>query len=169
MKSYLPGIWAWKKVKEVKGVKGVKAGKKPRARKGFTIVECVLSMLILGVSIWAVLYSAIGASNLGAFSRDELKAHSVAAGLFETLEAMPPASFNADFDEAVREAIAAMGGSGNSLRGYRVDVGNIASGNGVRLVQLTLSTPSGSKKAPFVVRKPVNNFSEKTVDDVIDG
>jgi hypothetical protein len=131
-------------------------------------VECILLTLVLGVSIWAILSSAMGISRLGTFSREELKAHSVTTGLFETLEAMHPASFDVDFAGTVQKAISNMGGNGNFLRGYRVLVDNIASGNGVRLVQVTLSTPPGSKKAPFVARKSLSSLSEKTVDDAID-
>jgi type II secretory pathway pseudopilin PulG len=143
---------------------------KLRFHQGFSIVECVLLILILGVSIWAILSSAMGISNLGAFSREELKAHSVAAGFFDTLEAMPPASFDTDFDGTVREAVAAMGGYDDKLRGYKVVVENLASSNnGVRLVQLTLFTSPVSKKTPLIIRKSLNRFSEKTVDDAIDG
>ncbi|MDR1978384.1 MAG: hypothetical protein LBQ42_06590 [Synergistaceae bacterium] len=144
-------------------------GNKPTARPGFTIVECILLMLILGISVGAILSSAIWVSNLGTFSREELKAHSIAAGLFDTLEAMPPASFDVDFDGAVREAIIAMGGNGDYLHGHKVTVDNISSANGVRTVELTLSAPAASKKAPLVMRKSINNLSEKTVGDVVDG
>ena len=146
----------------------IKIRKGQRIRKGFTVAECVLLILILGVAIWAILSSIIGASHLGTSSRDELKARSVASGLFDTLEAIPPASFDVDFKGTVRKAIITMGGNGDTLHGYKVVVDNIASGNGVRLIQLTLSTSSASKKAPFVVRKSLNQLSEKTVNDVID-
>ncbi|MDR2180218.1 MAG: hypothetical protein LBP21_07905 [Synergistaceae bacterium] len=139
----------------------------PGVRGGFTVVECVLLIVILGVSIWGILYSAIGASRLGALGRDELKSRSVATALFETLEAMPPTNFDANFDKTVREAIILMGGSGDHLHGYKVVADNIASDGGAHLIQLTLSSPH-SKKAPFVLRKSINKFSEKTADDVID-
>jgi hypothetical protein len=125
-------------------------------------------MLILGISIWAILSSAMSVSSLGTFSREELKAHSVATGLFETLETMLPSSFDADFAGTAQKAISDMGGNGNYLHGYKVLVDNIASGNGVRLVQVTLSTSPSSKKAPFVARKSISSLSKKTVDDAID-
>ena len=144
-----------------------KMSEKLRVRKGFTLLECFLLIVILGISIWAILSSAIGISNLGMFSREELKAYSVAVGLLDTLEAMPPASFDADFNGTVREAIIAMGGNGNHFRGYGLIVDDVASSDGVRLIQVTLSPPTGSKKAPLVIRKSLNRLSEKTVDDVV--
>ncbi|MDR1874242.1 MAG: hypothetical protein LBQ90_04410 [Synergistaceae bacterium] len=144
-------------------------GNKPSARPGFTIVECILLILILGIAVEAILSSAIWASSLGTFSREELKAHFIAVGLFDTLEAIPPASFDVDFDGAVREAIIAMGGNGDCLHGHKVTVDNIASANGVRTVELTLSASAASKKAPLVMRKSINSLSEKTVGDLVDG
>jgi hypothetical protein len=111
----------------------------------------------------------MAASSLEASGRDELKIRSVAAGLFETLDAMPRVSFDVDFDETVREAIATMGGKGDTLRGYKVVAVAVASDNGARLVQLTLSRSSVAKKAPFVARKFINKLSEKTAGEAFDG
>jgi inosine-uridine nucleoside N-ribohydrolase len=87
--------------------------------------------------------------------------------LFEVLESVPPASLDADFDAAVTDAIALIGGSGSKLRGYTVAAANVSSANGVRVVKLTLSMPS-SKKAPLIIQRAINSFSEETVDDVDD-
>jgi hypothetical protein len=123
-------------------------------------------ILIFGLSIWAIMSSAVAASNLETFGRMELGARTTAASLFEVLESFSPASLDANFGESVADAIALLGGSGDGLRGHTVAAVSVSSANGVRVIRLTLS--SATKKAPLVVEKAINSYSEETVDDVVE-
>jgi hypothetical protein len=140
-------------------------GKKFRSRSSFTLVECLLTVLIFGAFIGAVISSALFASRLETFSRAELGARTTASSLFEVLESVSPSSLGADFNGAVSDSIALLGGSGNRLRGFTVGA-ETASEPGVRVVRLTLS--SSSQRAPLVVERAINGYSEETVDDIVE-
>ena len=98
-------------------------GIRPRSansREGFTIIEALVLLVILGVALGAIITTVLWASDLGSFNRATLGMRTVASSLFESLEAIPPATLDSDFDGAFAALIVSLGGSGNQLGGDTV-------------------------------------------------
>jgi hypothetical protein len=141
--------------------------------RGVSIVECLILIIVLGITMGGIISTVLWASDLTSFNRAELGMRTVAASVFESLEAISPADLDANFDLAVAGVITTLGGnvggSGNILGGFTLDARSISSVNGVRTISLTISVPSSKKRMPLVLERCINSFSEDTVDDVLDG
>ena len=135
-------------------------------RKGLSIVECVILMIVLGISIWAVMSTALWTVEMETFARAETDARLLGASMFEHFEAVPPSSFEDHFSEALEKVIHEMGGnsSTSTIHGYHYKVVELSSENGVRVLELTL-TPQNSKKTKITWERHINGFSHETVED----
>jgi hypothetical protein len=136
-------------------------------RGGFSLVECILLLLILGLALGAVTSTLFWASNLGNFNRATLGMRTVASSLFEALESIPPAELDSDFNNAFLDLITTLGGSNGRLGGYSIAATAASAVNGSREVTMTISQ-AVSKKGKYTLKRSINSFSENTADDVVD-
>ncbi|MDR1623169.1 MAG: hypothetical protein LBS00_12450 [Synergistaceae bacterium] len=136
-------------------------------RGGFSLIDCLILLLILGLALGAITSTLFWASDLGNFNRASLGMRTVASSVFEALESVPPAVLDSNFNAAFTALIASLGGSGNRLGGYTFTATSAPAVNGAREVTMTISQ-TASKKANYTLRRPINSFSENTADDVID-
>ncbi|MDR1376372.1 MAG: hypothetical protein LBJ22_02580 [Synergistaceae bacterium] len=140
---------------------------KGKRRRGISMVECLILLLILGLALEAIVTTMFWASDLGSFNRATLEMHTIASSVFEALEAVPPDDLSGDFAGSFESVIASLGGSGEWLGGYAVAATAGPADNGSRVVTMTVSQTL-SKKADYVVKRSINSFSENTTDDVVD-
>jgi hypothetical protein len=140
--------------------------KSVNARNGFSLVECLLLILVVVLALGAIMATMIWASDLGSFYRATLGMRTVAASIFEAMESIPPATLDSDFDTAFTDLIASFGGSGGRLGGYTITATAAPPVNGAREVTMTISQ-AASKKANYTLKRSINSFSENTADDVV--
>jgi type II secretory pathway pseudopilin PulG len=136
-------------------------------RGGFSLVDCLILLLILGLALGAITSTLFWASDLGNFNRATLGMRTVTSSLFEALESIPPATLDSDFNAAFANLIASLGGSGGRLGGYTITATAEPAVNGAREVTMTISQEA-SKKGKYTLKRSVNSFSENTADDVVD-
>lgn len=137
------------------------------ARGGFSLIDCLILLLILGLALGAITSTLLWASDLGNFNRATLGMRTVASSVFEALESVPPAALDSDFANAFADLVASLGGSGGALGGYTITATAEPAVNGAREVTLKISQ-TASKKAAYTLKRSVNSFSENTADDVVD-
>lgn len=138
-----------------------------KRRKGVSIIECVILMVILAIAIGAIMSTAIWSSELRISTKGHIGTYIAANNWFEAAEALPPASFDmgvtpANFAETVAGVTNLLGGANRV--DFKFDVRRISSGNGTHSIELTISNVS-LKNEPFVVTRSLNAFSNATVPD----
>jgi type II secretory pathway pseudopilin PulG len=148
-----------------------------KRRKGVTIVECVILMVVLGISMWAILSTAVWSAELRAFAKEEINARILASSWFEVFESVDPEPqpplppFDMNDTAAYVAKVLDPNASGNPLsgfaiQGYRVLAEETANTEGVRSVRLTLRWGRGSKREnPYVLVRRINARSSETVSD----
>lgn len=141
----------------------VKKNRFRRRRKGVTVVEVVILMVVLAISIWAIMSTAIWATDLQSFNRQYIGANILVSSWFEAAESIPPDDFESDFDAAAELVLKRLGGSGGYLEGFSITPVDVSSGDGARTVRLTLTTQG--KNAPYVITRSLNLMSVETVSD----
>lgn len=139
-----------------------------RRRKGMSIVECVILMVVLGIAIWAIMSTAVWSTELQTFTRANMGLFIAANNWFEAAEAVPPGSFDvsaptADFTAAQERVIALLGGVEQFP--YSADVSRLETANGINTLQLTLSLGGSSRNVPLVVSRDINRYSNATAPD----
>jgi type II secretory pathway pseudopilin PulG len=136
-------------------------------RGGFSLIDCLILLLILGLALGAITSTLFWASDLGNFSRATLGMRTVASSVFEALESIPPATLDSNFNSAFANVIQSLGGGSGRLGGYAIAATAQPAVNGAREVTMTISQPT-SKKAKYTLKRFINSFSENTADDVVD-
>ena len=131
-------------------------------RKGMSIVEGLILMVVLAIAIWAIMSTAIWTTQLQTSSRGDIGVRTLATSWFEVFESINPEGM--DFDDAKARVVATLEGSGDYISGFKVEAKEISVSGGVRTVELRLSQPA-SKKAPVTIRRRVNSMSHETVSD----
>lgn len=134
-----------------------------RRRKGVSVVESMILMVVLGISIWAIMSTVLWASEMQSFSRQDIGARIVAASWFETADSIPPVSFDSDFSDAIKIVLKQLGGKNDVLWGFSIKPVLISTLNGAREIRLTIET--SGKNAPFVITRSLNQISVETVSD----
>ena len=139
----------------------IKSRKAFRRRRGISMIECLILMVVLGISIWAVMAALVWSMDLQTFSRHDIGSYMYASNWFEALESLPPGTLAAsDFNDAV-VAVKNLLGTGNA---YRIEATRTGPSSGVYTVELKIFSTS-SMRPPFVVSRDINEFSNETVPD----
>ncbi len=143
-----------------------------KRRKGFSFVECIILMLILAITLWAIMRTALWSEQFGISTQGDIGAYMLASNWFEVFETLPPADVKSDFD-AAKERVAAIlrnpGEGKQTIRGFTVEAISLGTPDavqsaGAREIQLTLHGP---QKMPLVMVKTINAVSAETVSDNI--
>jgi hypothetical protein len=148
-----------------------------RRREGVSIVECLILMIVLGITLWAILSTAAWSTELRVFAKQEIDARILASSWFEVFESVDPepkpphppfnlddtAAYVAEFLDPNTSGTAA---TGFMIHGYRVLAEEVDNDDGVRTVRLTLRWGPGAKrKNPFALVRRINAKSSETVSD----
>jgi type II secretory pathway pseudopilin PulG len=164
-------------IREIGEIREKKDIKRLRRRKGVTIVECVILMIILGIVLWAIISTAAWSTELRVFAKEEINARILASSWFEVFESVNPEPlpplppFNMNDTAAYVAQVLDPTASGNPLtgfmiQGYRVLAEENSNTDGVRTVKLTLRWGQGSKREnPLVLERKINAKSSETVSD----
>ena len=146
-------------------------------RKGVSIVESLIILVVLGISLWAIMTTIAWSTDLQTFSRQHIDMQILATSWFEIFESVNPEPFDDDFTMATASNRVALFLDTGSVRtwpnyvihGYRVNVSGDESGmapNGVRTVTLRLESAGGARsKKPVIVSRKINARSSETVSD----
>jgi hypothetical protein len=142
-----------------------------------SMVECLILMIVLGISLWAILSTAVWSTELRVFAKEEINARILASSWFEVFESVNPEPlpplppFNMDDTAAYVAHILDPGTSGTAssgflIQGYRVRAEEVSAIDGVRRARLTLRWGQGSKrKSLLVIDRKINAKSSETVSD----
>lgn len=143
-------------------------------RKGVSIVETLLLIVVLLIAVWAVMSTAAWSTELQSNARGNIGMRIFASNWFSMLESLDPSvAFDARAIEVARSLDPNYSGdfyAGFTIGGYRVkpeilDSAPTGKANrGVQFISLTVSS-SGSKGMPFSFVKRVNRYSSETVSD----
>ncbi|MDR2523599.1 MAG: hypothetical protein LBC93_07890 [Synergistaceae bacterium] len=144
-------------------------------RKGVSIVEGILLMLILGITLWAIMSTAAWSVEIQAFTRRSIDMRVLVSGCFEIFEAHDPKdpAFMKNSLETAAKILDPRPVSGRKKSDYKYDIQGFvveasadAGAEGARNISLTVHVPEVSKtKAPLVIRRQVNTMSNETVSD----
>jgi hypothetical protein len=147
------------------------------ARPGIGIVECILLIIILGVTIAAILSTMEWGSRSYAFAREDLDRRVLLFNWFQAFESFYPGVTN-DFADACEQTTDFLGGQWQAtstspptgeatVKGTRFQVRETANGDGILIMNITVR-PSQRERSELVFSKRFNAFSSETVsDDVI--
>ena len=148
-----------------------------RTRPGIGIVECIILMVVLGITIMAILATMGWANRSYAFAKEDLDRRTTIFNWIQAFESFfPPPGYNAP--GTVAHALSAcidatnyLGGSWNAanmeatLKGTRLRVRSEPSiTNGVLVMELRAYQPGGAS-AQVTFTKHFNCFSSETVSD----
>jgi hypothetical protein len=133
-------------------------------------------MIVLGITLWSLLATAVWVTELRVFAKEEINARILASSWFEVFESVnpeptPPLAFNMDTAATYVAHFLDSKISGNPItgfmiQGYRVLAEEVTELGGVRTVRLTLRWSSASKRVtPFVLVRRINAKSSETVSD----
>jgi Tfp pilus assembly protein PilV len=148
-----------------------------------SMVEAIILMLVLGISIWAIMSTAVWSTQLHNFARNDLNARMLAASWFEVFECIDPEPEDLSFTMASATNTVAKildpsatgsytNPNGFTIQGFRVIVDDPATNttmgptpvNGVRTVKLKIKTRHTGLE-DFTIEKRINAKSSKTVPD----
>ena len=144
-----------------------------RSRKGVSFVEAIIVMIVLGISIWAIINSAVWASRLESSTREDLGAFLFAANWFEYVEAE-------DFEEGddvdgILRAVAErwfpnpdhdrIGRYDYIVQGHRIKF-SPSWGDGFLLLEMEMPTETRGK-SPLKFVRSFNFISNETVSNNI--
>jgi hypothetical protein len=147
------------------------------ARPGIGIIECLILIVILGVSIAAILSTMEWGSRSYAFAREDLDRRVLLFNWFQAFESFYPGIAN-DFADACEQTTDFLGGQWRAtslspptgevvVKGMRFQVRETANGGGIMIMNVTVY-PSQRERSELVFSKRFNVFSSETVsDDVI--
>lgn len=152
----------------------VKNNRFRRRRKGVTIVEVLILMMVLGISIWAIMSTATWSTELQAATRSNINARILASSWFEVFESINPKPLPPEPPFNMQTAAAQVAqildpdatgsyASGFSIQGFKVIATEMSTVDGVRSVNLSIE--QGMGVAPFSIQKRVNSRSSETVSD----
>ncbi|MDR1874798.1 MAG: hypothetical protein LBQ90_07300 [Synergistaceae bacterium] len=162
----LKGIEVLKDI-EILKTRSLKTGFLQRSRRrGISIVECLILMVVVAIAIGAIMQTVAWSMNLQVTSRENMGAYLFVNNWFETLESLEPSSIDAgNFSSAgdIRAAVQARMGKKPPYR-YEVTRGPTNLSGGVYTVRLEV-WPSSTKARSLVVSRDVNRFSTKTAPD----
>jgi hypothetical protein len=142
------------------------------------IVECILLIIILGISVAAMLTTMGWGSRSFTFAKEDLDNRVFLFNWFQTFESFYP-GIASNFIDACAQTTAYVGGSWDAIsavapargdvifKGLRFEVRETSNGGGV-LVMSVKVYPSQNTKSEFAFDRRFNGFSSETVsDDVI--
>ena len=133
---------------------------KVRRRQGMTIVEVVILMVVLGLSIWAVMSTAIWASQVQASTRQDMGMRVFASSWFEIAESLPAVSFDSgNFTGTIASVIQKVKGQADTP--FNIEAFLDRSARGAHTIRLVLSP--GGKKSSVTYTRGVNSISHETV------
>ena len=147
---------------------------KTRRRKGISIIESIILMIVLGIALWAIMTTIAWSTELQTFGRQNMDIQILATSWFEVFESVNPEPFDATFTMANAANRVAQFLDANStrnwpnytIRGYRVHVTGdeyMMAPNGVRTVELSIQ--GDGTRRPVVVSRRINARSSETVSD----
>ncbi|MDR1874793.1 MAG: hypothetical protein LBQ90_07275 [Synergistaceae bacterium] len=160
--------------KEKTSKEKIPKGKIFRVRHGVGIVECIILLIVLGISLAAVLTTMGWGSRSYAFAREDLDQRLLLFGWFQAFESIYPGLEN-NVADASRETTEFLGGTWNAalkegrFRAGRIQVQEVASTEGVVRLKVKIFRNRGGVEE-FDLDRRFNIFSSETVsDDVIGG
>ena len=142
-----------------------------RKHRGATLVEAMISMLIVSIVIGAVLASVASSTQVLAYAREDLGAYTLAANWFEMLEAQPSDLLVSDFEEALKRAAEAVDpnsdgrGGTYGIRGYVATAVREQPADGSLSVTVSVSAADGMLQNPLRLTKTINTISNATVSN----
>ncbi|MDR1978474.1 MAG: hypothetical protein LBQ42_07055 [Synergistaceae bacterium] len=139
-------------------------------RKGISIVECIILLVIVSVTIGAIMQTIAWSIGLQTFSREDLGIHIFVNNWFEALESLPPSRLgmgNSDLEDAsvpggkiVDQVKARMGRASP----YKYEASRAGPVNGTYTIRLEV-WPSSKQRSSRVVLRDINTFSTATAPD----
>ena len=148
----------------------IKTGK----HKGLGIVECIILMIVLGISLWSIMSTVAWSTELQTFARNALDARILASSWFEVFESVNPEPVDSSFTMQSASDFVAGFLDGNysgtypnyTINSFRVFVNEVTSADGVRSVELRVDAAGDVKrKKPLVLLRQINARSGETVSD----
>jgi hypothetical protein len=144
-------------------------------RKGVSLVEGILLMLILGITIWAIMSAAVWSVEIQAFARSSIDTRILVSSCYEVFEAHDPKdpAFMKNALEVAAKTLDPRPLSARKkndfrydIQGFIVEASSDAGAEGARNINLTIHMPQSAKaKAPLVIKRQVNTMSNETVSD----
>jgi hypothetical protein len=133
------------------------------------IVECIILLIVLGLSLAAVMSAMGWGSRSYTFAREDLDQHLLLFDWFQTFESFYPGVTD-DVADACGRVTEFLGGSWNtasrqgSFREGRIQVREVANADGILRLNVKVFRNRGGASA-FELERRFNVFSSETVSD----
>jgi hypothetical protein len=136
-------------------------------RKGIGIVECLILMVVVGVTFGAIFSTMAWATRSYAFSRQDKESRELLFSWIQTFESLWPDAFS-DVDDAIEAASNMLGGTWTGGRaqigGYTLTALDSGLSEGHLELHVTIAV-NDTRKTLVDLRRRYNAFSNETVSD----
>ena len=123
-----------------------------RKRKGMGIVECLILIVVVGITFGAIFSTMAAATRSYAFSKQDKESRELLFSWIQTFEALWPGTYSVPedkVDDAIERASNMLGGTWSGgkayIRGYTLTAANAGLSGGRLTLHVTIQTGDSSK------------------------
>jgi hypothetical protein len=139
-----------------------------RKRKGMGIMECLILMIVVGLTFGAMFTTMAWATRSYASGKQDQESRELLFSWIQTFESLWPNAYGGDVDGAIRAASNMLGGTWSNgearIGGFTLTAVDAGLSGGNLELRVTIRA-SDSKKTLVDLRRNYNAFSNETVSD----